>query len=39
MLNQTKTVAWIAIGVLVLVGYIAYDLYEKNSAAAALAAK
>ena len=35
MLNQTKTVAWIAIGVLVLVGYIAYDLYTKNNPAVA----
>ena len=33
MLNQTKTVAWIAISILVLVGYIAYDLYEKKNPA------
>lgn len=33
MLNQTKTVAWIAIAVLVIVSYVAYDLYKKNNPA------
>lgn len=33
MLNQTKTVAWIAVAILVLVGYVAYDLYKKNNPA------
>lgn len=30
MLNQTKTVAWIAIGILVLVGWMAYTQYQST---------
>lgn len=30
-MEKTKTVAWIAIGILVLVAYLAYNQYSKNN--------
>jgi hypothetical protein len=29
MFDKTKTVAWIAVAILVLVGYLAYTQYQK----------
>lgn len=33
MLNQTKTVAWLAIGIMIVVSYLAYDVYTKKNPA------